>query len=142
MSCGNGQQLMPQAIARAILDAMTGEDGAFDTSTLRLYNVNVTLTPTTPLAALTPPTFTGYAPAAAIVFAPAINGPSGSAVTLAPSHLFACTGGTPSDTIYGWLLTNAGNTELRLAVPLVTPVQIAVPGDGVDIQPEIVFSGR
>lgn len=142
MDCKNGQQQMPQAIARAVLDAMVDTDGAFDASTLKLYAVNVTLNPTTPLAALTAPTFTGYAPVAAIAFAAAINGPNGSAVVLAPSHLFACTGGTPSDTIYGWFLTDAGGTVLRLAVPLATPVQIALPGDGVDIQPEIVFSGR
>lgn len=142
MSCNNGQQAIPQAIARAILDTLCDTGGEFDACKLHLYAVNVVVNPNTPLSALIEPTFTGYAAVAAIAFDGAINGPNGSAIALAPSEVFACTGGIPTNTIYGWFLTDSGSTILKLAVPLGTPVQIAQPGDGVDIQPEIVFSGR
>lgn len=142
MNSDNGQQVTPQSIVLASLTALVGAGGPYHLCTLVLNAANVIVTPLTPLAALTPPTFTGYAPVAAIAFAGPYNTPNGGGGITAPSVLFECTGGTPSDTIYGWGLADSGLTTLKFYCPLNTPVQIANSGDAVLIQPEIDMSGR
>jgi hypothetical protein len=137
----NGQQVTPQAGVIAQLTALKAMSGYYNATTLHLTNANITVTPTTPLAALTEPTFTGYAAVASQVFGTPGNGPNGSAEMFAPSVTFTCSGGTPSDTIYGWFLTDSGGTTLLLYCPLVSPVQIVNPGDQVVVQPAVQDSG-
>lgn len=142
MNSNNAAQVMPQSIARAALAALVGTGGPFNGTTLHLYANNIVPSPQTPLSAMIEPTFTGYAPVAAIAFGTPFNAPGGGAGVVAPSVDIACSGGTPTDTIYGWYLTDSGDTTLKLIVPLGAPVPIANVGDSVLIQPEIDFSGN
>lgn len=142
MSCNNAQQVMAQAIAKASLDVLTAVGGSFHLPTLHLYSTNVLVTPQTAIGDMVEPTFTGYAAVASIAFGAAVNAPNGAALSQAPSEQFVCSGGTPTDIIYGWYLTDSGNTSLKLVVPFATPVAVGNIGDAVPVQPELYFSGR
>jgi hypothetical protein len=136
----------PQATAlsqsKAALNALIAAAAPFHNLTLILYNVNIVPNQNTPYSALVQPTFTGYAPVAAIAFAAADNNPGGGATCYAPSVTFACTAGPASDIIYGWALVDAGLTTALLIVPLANPVSILAPGDAAVIIPQITYGGQ
>ena len=126
---------IPQAEKVMMLGVQIAVGGAFRTSTLILFANDIQPGPTTVFADLVPPTFTGYAAVAGIVFGTPYIDPAGDVIVTAPSVDFICSGGTPTDIIYGWALVDAGLTTLRQAARLGAPVPIAAPGDGTTIVP-------
>lgn len=140
----NMPQSMPLAIMKVILGYFfaTGKD--FAACVLHLQAAPLGPSPTLTKASMTEPTFTGYASQTAIAFGTPFNQPGEQgARSVAPTVPFICSGGTPSDTIYGWYLCDTTDTNLLLYVPFVagTEVPINAPGDGVIVDCELWFSG-
>lgn len=139
----NAPQSMPLAMMKIILAYFYAATKKFAACELRLQAAPLSPSPTLTLAVMTEPTFTGYAPQTAIAFGTAFNQPTEQgARSVAPTAPFICSGGTPTDTIYGWYLVDTGGTELLLYVPLVSAVPIANVGDGVIIDCELWYSGN
>lgn len=124
--------LAMQLLALAQLIA-TG--GPLKGTQLILFSNNLTLGPNTQVSDLTPCTFTGYTPVAAIAFGTPYIDLNQNARVDAPSNTFVATSGTPTDTIAGWALLDTAGTALIEAAMLPVPVQITQASDGVTIQP-------
>jgi hypothetical protein len=104
---------------------------------VHLFNNDIQIAPTTPLASLIEPTWTGYA---AISIA-ALTGP----INLDDNHegmtaeaIFTCTTApTASDLIYGYFVTGTAGVVLEIAERFDAPVPIINANDFVSVQ--IVF---
>jgi hypothetical protein len=101
---------------------------------LGIFNANVPVTPSTPLSALTPPTW----PGAAAVTVSALTGPvslDANNLGVTAEAIFTCA--TPpvgGDLIYGYFITDSAGTGLLIAERFDAPVAIALPEDFVSVQ--------
>lgn len=96
--------------------------GILNGAKLVLYTNNLSPTKTTPVSALTQPTYTGYAPAATTWGAGARDA-QGNIVTL--SNAFTIQMGAsadPSTTIMGWALTDTAGLNILMIETLANPL--------------------
>jgi hypothetical protein len=90
-------------------------------STLRLYQNNVTIDPTLSWSAFVEATFTGYSPASlAGLFAVPTNPSDGEFETSLPALIFSCTGGS-AQTVYGAAILD-GSGNLWFSYPFPSPI--------------------
>lgn len=134
-------QVIPTPQLTAGLTVLLGTHGPFTTMTLGLYANPVTLQRSTRYADLTVATFVGYAPVAAIVFSGSFVDVDGSALALGADNVFICTASTTPNTIYGYMLTDAGLTNLLIAYSFNNPIPVAVAGNAVAVAPFVRYSG-
>lgn len=126
-----------------LLDAITGKGGGnIGGGTLRLFKNNVTVDHTTAFGALTQATFSGYAGvalttgtwAAAGVASHLATSTYGATVTFTRN----ATGAT--ETIYGWYLTDAGNTKLYACANFAAgPFAMTNNGDSIGVVPTLSY---
>lgn len=135
-------QVVPSAELVTILEELIDTGNALDAVKLILFANNITPNKNTVLADLTQPTFTGYAVFGPVVWGSVMRDVDGTAIVVGGSHPFVCSGGTPTDIIYGWALTNSGGTVLIKAAVLATPVPITGPETGIVVVPWFRYSGN
>jgi len=101
---------------------------------LELFNSNVQISKSTPLAALTPPVWTGYAPIAVA----SLTGPlnlDGNNDGMTAEGVFTCTAApAASDLIYGYMVVDNAGAVLLIAERFDAPVPIVAAGDFVSVQ--------
>lgn len=134
-------QVVPTEQLQGILAGLIAVDGPLDAVKLMLWVNNIVPDKNTVLADLTVPTFTGYAAFGPVVWGSVMVDVDGTAIVTGASHEFVCTGGTPTDIIYGWALTNSGGTTLIKAARLAAPVPIGRVGSGIAVVPWFRYSG-
>ena len=127
-----------QLIATVLTQAAAGVAGPFWPTDLKigLYNNNVTPTPFDLYAEYTPPAFTGYAAVQPTWDLPTVQ-PNGSVDMNGGLCQFVCTGGTPSDIIYGAILYLTSVDTLLAVDVFAVPIPIALVGAGVNYYPVI-----
>jgi hypothetical protein len=134
-------QVVPSPQCLAGLVQLLAVGGPFHLLTLGLYINPVLPTRSSLLADFTPATYTGSAPIAAEVFSSPFYDVDGSALSLGADASFVCTGGTPNETVYGYILTDAAVVNLIVAYAFQTPVGIARIGDACPVAPFLRYSG-
>jgi hypothetical protein len=120
----------------AELNALVASGGLLNGSKIILIANDIgTLTTATLLAAITEPTFTGYAPVTA-AWGAAFVGVDAAYQITSPSIDWVATA-TSEDIVYGWAVVNTAVTELYYGKLLDTPVPMQAIGQGLLVQPII-----
>jgi hypothetical protein len=134
-------QIVPLAYRLTIMDAIIAEWGAG--TELHLYQTPTTVPPpAVVLGDLVEADFTGYAAHDPVVWSAAFLAPNGDAVTLSSSHVFAATGSTIQNTIYGAYLTSAAAAALLAVFPFDQPAAMTQAGDAIPLVVQFHYSGE
>lgn len=125
------------------LEMLAQDPGALLSSTLHLFQNDITPTVNTLLADLDEADFTGYAPLDPIVWDSAFITPEGLYKLVGESTLFEMTATTVINTIYGWYVTRELATVdfLVVAKRFDAPIEVTVTGAGVLVLPEYIWGG-
>jgi len=108
---------MSDLIARVNLVVANELEGAV----LRLFDNNETPDEASVLSDFNEASFTGYSPVALTGWSAGYDDGAGKAKSDAPSAGFTPTGAGGSGSLYGWFLTNSGNTVLYAASRFGSP---------------------
>jgi hypothetical protein len=127
------------ALQLAALTALKATGAPLEEPTLILFVNQVTPTKETVIGDLVEATFNGYAEVEELVFGTPYQNVNGQAQMNAPSVDFVSTDGVIQETVFGWALVNAAKTALYYCELLTTPVPITAGGQGVNIDPEIIY---
>ncbi len=133
--------VIPQATAKALIDALKATGQWLDALTLHLFVAPTTLRAGLVLTDLVEPTFPGYAPVALSAWGADWLDSAGNAGITAPSIQFTCTGAA-DDSIKGYYLTagTGGSLALRHAELFPGgPIGIARAGDGLIVLPSFTL---
>ena len=105
------------------VQAGAGVAGILNAAKVILFTNSVSITKTTPLSALTQPTYTGYAPVA-VTWGAAARDQFGDIVTLSQLVLIQMANALTPTTIIGYGLTDSAGANLLLAEVLATPLPL------------------
>jgi len=125
-----------------LLDAVTGKGGGnIGGGTLRLFTAPTTVSKTRVFGDFTQATFTGYAGVvlATATWATAAVTANVAAATYGANVVFT-KGVGAAQTIYGWYLTDAGNTKLYACALFASgPYTVTNPGDAITVVPTLNY---
>lgn len=133
------QAVNVRALQLAALEALKATGEPLETPTLILYQNNHSPSKETVIGDLTECNFTGYAAVAAVAFGAAHIDTDGKVKMKAPSETFVASGAAVGNSVFGWAITNAAKTALYVAQAFDTEYVISETGQGITVQPEVVF---
>lgn len=119
------------------LDGLKAAAGLLENAKLILYKDNITPQKSSQISDFTKANFDGYADKTLAWLALENRGDERVLTTTLQTYL--ATGDTEANTIYGWLITDSGETKLYFARLLDTPVTVVQSGDAVRVLPEVVL---
>jgi hypothetical protein len=134
-------QVVPSTQLLGALTQLLAVGGPFHLPTLQAFQSNTTPTIHSVYSDFTIANFTGYADVAGLTFSAPYFDVDGTAVALGADTVWIATGAVPANTIYGYLLANAGLTQLIAAYRFPQSVGIAAVGQAVACVPFVRYSG-
>jgi hypothetical protein len=129
--------IFPRDALRTLIGYWNATGNYLAGAKVHLFTNQISISPTTPLTALTEATFDGYSAASITTWLTPYSDVLGNAILEAQIEQFLCTGSTVSETIYGAYLTNTLGTALLMAINFATPVHITQAGDAVIFSPQV-----
>jgi hypothetical protein len=107
------------------------EAAALSNFTVHLYSKAISPTPDRVLADFTECTFGGYAPKTGQAWIGPLADPIGHVQLMSQNLVWIRTSVPPGETVYGYYVTDAGNTKLLFFEQLDTPVSMGAVGSAV-----------
>lgn len=130
---------------RAIVNRLTAvapgaaDAGRFNGAKIGLFTDDITPSRATILADLHPPTYTGYALSAAVVWGAAFTNDNGAAEILGDGKQFPCTADSDEETVHGYYCANAAGTGLLWAERFDEPQTISQAGQNIFVLPRYML---
>jgi hypothetical protein len=137
--------VIPNSYRRELLNDLKAAGppaGDFNGAKVRLFKQDMDPTPDTTLAQLdaAQADFTGYAESTAIVWSNAYTNSIDQAVIVGDTKVFAATGSTTTNTIYGYYVVDSAGTKLLYAEKFETgPIPVLEVGHAVPVVPIFTF---
>jgi hypothetical protein len=128
--------VFPTAQIQAALTALKDADAMLDGALVKLYQNDLNPGPTTVLGDFEVATFTGYTTSSAIAWAGPVNGDDGEPELVGQRLIFTATSGTPTNTIFGYYVIDAGGA-LLYSERFSTQQQVSKAGDSVIFVPRV-----
>lgn len=139
--------ILPSAAKKTMLDALkvdntTDGDGPLFGATVMLFSNDAVIGPATVKADLTEADFTGYARSTAITWGETFVDSSDDAVSVGDTKQFHCDDGVTPNTIYGYAVIDAGDTNLLYAEKFANSVGVNGADDAVIVTPRFVLGDQ